>query len=729
VAFCRRERCPYAIVGVITEKKHLIVHDRLFKNKPVNIPMDVLFGKPPKLTKTVNRRVTDLAPFSIDTIDCDDAIRRVLHLPAVGSKKFLITIGDRTVGGLVTRDQMVGPWQVPVSDVAVTAASFSSDQGEAMAMGERAPLALIDATAAARMAVGEALTNIAAADIATLTDIKLSANWMSAVGFDSEDEKLFDAVRTLGMDFCPALGLTIPVGKDSLGMRSRWQVDGKEKSVSSPQSVVISAFAPAVSTANTLTPQLRLDGDTRLLLIDFGNGKNRLGGSALAQVFNAVGDASPDVMPEQLIKFFTVMRKLRAQNKILAYHDRSDGGLFATVCEMAFASRCGLKLELGELSGQLLAKLFSEELGVVIQIKSSDKSAVLTLLRSEFGELVSAYDIGSPQKRQQISIFEDLHEIYSNSRAELESWWSETSFVLQKMRDNPDCADQEFAALQADDDIGLQVVTTAKPVAAKRFKTRPKVAILREEGVNGQVEMAAAFDKAGFTSVDVHLNDLLDARVDLEDFKGIAASGGFSYGDVLGAGEGWAKTILYNKSLRDAFSTFFKRHDTFTLGACNGCQMLTALQSLIPGTEHWPKAFLKNISEQFEARVAMVKINESSSILFRGMTGSILPVPVAHGEGRAYYDAGSKMEKALSCNAVTAQYVDSLGRETLDYPLNPNGSPRGIAAVTSLDGRATILMPHPERAFLTKQLSWHPEEWGDNSPWFQLFVNARNWVG
>jgi phosphoribosylformylglycinamidine synthase len=725
--FCRRERCPYAVVGVITEQKQLVVNDRLFKNKPVDIPMDVLFGKPPKLTKTITRQPESHAAFSIDTIDYDDAIRRVLHLPAVGSKKFLITIGDRTVGGLVTRDQMVGPWQVPVADVAVTAASFTSMHGEAIAMGERSPLSLIDAKAAARMAVGEALTNILAADIGKLSDIKLSANWMSAVGFGSEDEKLFDAVQILGMEFCPALGLTIPVGKDSLSMQSRWQEGREEKSVTSPQSVVISAFAPAISTANTLTPQLDLSVDSRLLLIDFGKGKNRLGGSALAQVFNELGNQSPDIEPEQLIHFFSVMQQLRTKNKILAYHDRSDGGLFTTVCEMAFASRCGLKLELGELSGQFVAKLFSEELGAVIQIRAKDKKEVLTLLRSEFGE--SVYDIGTPQKQQQISIFEDLREIYSNSRAELEAWWSETSYVLQKMRDNPACADEEFAAVSANEDIGLQAGMSVKLAPPKRFKSRPKVAILREEGVNGQVEMAAAFERAGFASIDVHLNDLMDERVSLKDFKGIAASGGFSYGDVLGAGEGWAKTILYNNPLRDAFSEFFKRHDTFTLGACNGCQMLSALKELIPGTEHWPQMFLKNTSEQFEARVSMVKINETASILFAGMTGSVLPVPVAHGEGRAYYTSVTTLERALFCNAVAAQYVDSLGQVTTNYPSNPSGSPAGIAAVTSLDGRATILMPHPERAFLAKQLSWHPDEWSENSPWFQLFVNARNWVG
>ncbi len=724
--FCRRERCPYAIVGSITEKQQLIVSDRLFKNNPINLPMDILFGKPPKITKDVKTNTSKYSKLSIDDITVDEAVERVMHLPAVGSKKFLITIGDRTVGGLVARDQMVGPWQVPVADVAVTVSSFISDYGEAMAMGERTPLALINPPAAARMAVGEAITNVLAADVRVLSDIKLSANWMAAVGYKAEDAKLFDAVRALGLKFCPALGLTIPVGKDSLSMRSSWREHDQEKSVTSPQSVIISAFAPIASSQKTLTPQLDLTIETSLILIDLGEGNNRLGGSAFAQVFNQVGNESPDIKPEQLQRLFGAIQTLRDEGKILAYHDRSDGGLFATVCEMAFASRCGLTINVGTLEGSLLAELFNEELGVVIQVPQTDRDEIMKSLKTILH--TGIYDIGSPQVDQSIAIYEGKSKMYQNSRSKLERWWSETSYVLQKMRDNPECADQEFAIIQDNAEIGLQAVKTRNIVRRKHFNHNPKIAILREEGVNGQIEMAAAFQKAGFTSVDVHLNDLLEDRVNLRDFQGIAAGGGFSYGDVLGAGEGWAKTILFNQQLRRKFKDFFERDDTFTLGACNGCQMLAALKELIPGTDLWPKSFLKNISEQFEARVSMTRINKTPSILFKGMSDSILPVPVAHGEGLAYFDSPVTLETVVSEGLVVAQYVDSQAVATERYPFNPNGSPQGIAAITSRDGRATILMPHPERAFLTRQLSWHPADWGEDSPWFQVFLNARDWV-
>jgi len=718
-AICERERCPFSVVGTVTENEQLILKDNLFKNQPIDLPMNILFGKPPKMTRQVTRRQSETTAVDLSNIELDEAIKRVLHLPAVGSKKFLITIGDRTVGGLVTRDQMVGPWQVPVSDVAVTAVAFDSDAGEAMAMGERTPIALIDAPAAARMAVGETITNIVAAHIRQLSDIKLSANWMAAAGQPSEEERLFDSVKAIGEDFCPELGLTIPVGKDSLSMRTDWQDKAGTKSVTSPVSLIITGFSPASDTGRTLTPQLDLTEETSLILVDLGGSKNRLGGSALGQVYNQLGDETPDADATSLKQFFEKFTELKQADKILAYHDRSDGGLLATVLEMAFASRCGLELNLTALPGNSLEKLFNEELGAVIQVNKTDADMVL----DTFGE--QACVIGEPLKEQQIHIT-DGTKIYQNTRAQLESWWSETSYHLQKLRDNPEAADQEFAAINDNQDPGLSAKVSFKP-SAKTYETRPKVAIFREQGVNGQVEMAAAFDRAGFTSVDVHLNDIISGRVDLDDFVGLAACGGFSYGDVLGAGEGWAKSILYNDRLRTIFSKFFTRPDTFSLGVCNGCQMLAALKELIPGAETWP-AFLNNTSEQYEARVTLVKINESPSILFKGMTDSILPIPVAHGEGKAQFTDSQQIKSAQKANLVTAQYVDNHGQTTETYPANPNGSPDGITALTTPDGRATILMPHPERAFMTRQLSWHPADWGPDSPWLQIFRNARAWT-
>jgi phosphoribosylformylglycinamidine synthase len=718
-AICERERCPFAIVGTVTEDEQLVLQDSLFKNRPIDLPMDVLFGKPPKMTREVSRHPAKPASLESDSIDLDEAVERVLHLPAVGSKKFLITIGDRTVGGLVARDQMVGPWQVPVSDVAVTAVGFDNAAGEAMAMGERTPLALINAPAAARMAVGEAITNIAAADIAQLSAITLSANWMAAAGEASEEERLFDSVKAIGEDFCPALGLTIPVGKDSLSMRTTWQDDGTAKSVTSPVSLIITGFAPAESAAKTLTPQLDLTDQTALILIDLGKGEARLGGSALAQVYNQTGGETPDADPAILKAFFATLTRLKKQGEILAYHDRSDGGLLATVLEMAFASRCGLELDLTGLPGTSLEKLFNEELGAVIQVKKTDAETILEAFDGQ------AFTIGEPLKEQQIHIT-DGSKIYQNSRAQLESWWSDTSYQLQKLRDNPAAADQEFAAIQDDKDPGLSPQFTFRP-AAKTYKTRPKVAVFREQGVNGQVEMAAAFDRAGFASVDVHLNDLLNERVSLDDFAGLAVCGGFSYGDVLGAGEGWAKSILFNRGLRSKFSRFFERPDTFSFGVCNGCQMLAALKELIPGADSWP-AFLKNTSEQFEARVVMTQINDSPSIFFKDMAGAVLPVPTAHGEGRAEFANDKQMQAAQKSNLVVAQYVDNYGHVAEAYPANPNGSPAGITALTTPDGRATIIMPHPERAWLSRQLSWHPGDWGEDSPWLRIFQNARAWT-
>lgn len=716
---CERERCPFAVVGEATQETQLVVHDRLFGNNPVDIPMSTLFGKPPKMTREVTRQQVENTELDVTEVDLGDAIERVLHLPAVGSKKFLITIGDRTVGGMAARDQMVGPWQVPVADVAVTAAAFDSNFGEAMAMGERTPLAVIDAPASARIAIGEVVTNMAASDIDKLSDIKLSANWMAAAADATENERLFDTVKAVGEEFCPELDLTIPVGKDSLSMQTIWDEQSEKKNVKSPVSLIVTGFSPVTDVRRTLTPQLKVSEATSLILIDLGNGANRLGGSALAQVYNQIGDQAPDVTTEAIRDFFTVLTRLKRENKILAYHDRSDGGLLATLLEMAFASRCGLQVDLTQLSGSLLEKLFTEELGAVIQVKKADEAEVLAAF-------TNATVVGYPTQDQAVVIREGGQEVYQNTRAQLESWWAETSYQIQKRRDNPEVAEQEYSAIQDASDPGI---SPAVPFTAldTTYATRPKVAIFRDEGVNGQIEMAAAFDRAGFTSVDVHLNDIISGKVKLSDFVGLAACGGFSYGDVLGAGEGWAKTILFHDNLRTQFKAFFEREDTFSLGVCNGCQMLAALKEIIPGTENWPK-FLQNTSERFEARLVGVQINESPSIFFAGMEGAVLPVPIAHGEGRAEFASNSAQSHAQATNTIAAQYVNNRGEVTEQYPFNPNGSPMGITALTTPNGRATIMMPHPERAFLSRQLSWHPAEWGADSPWMRMFQNARQWV-
>ncbi len=721
---CERERCPFAVVGTATKKEQLIVKDRHFGNHPVDIPMSLLFGKPPKMTKKITRLQSESPAFDTTHIPVDEAVERVLHVPSVGSKKFLITIGDRTVGGLTVRDQMVGPWQVPVSDVAVTAAGFGSKTGEAMAMGERTPLAIIDAPASARIAIGETITNMAAASITKLSDIKLSANWMAASKEGIEDQRLFDTVKAVGEDFCPALGLTIPVGKDSLSMRTKWEDDG-DKSVTSPLSLLISGFAPVADVTKTLTPELDMTKPSSLLFIDLGKGKNRMGGSALAQAYSQTGDSAPDVEASLLAAFFKTIQKLAKQGLLLAYHDRSDGGLFTTIAEMAFAARSGVALDVSTLPGTAIEKLFNEELGAVIQVESKNKEKVL-------GELTKtlkgcAYDIGQPRQDETIIITDGSNVVYQNTRAHLEQWWAETSYRIQALRDNQLCAEEEYSAITDTQNTGLFADITA-PAFTETYKNRPKVAIFREQGVNGQVEMAAAFDRAGFTSVDVHLHDLAKGTVSLDDFVGLVACGGFSYGDVLGAGEGWAKSILFNKDLRTMFADFFARPDTFTLGVCNGCQMLSALKELIPGAEHWPR-FLKNTSEQFEARVAMVKVGKSPSIFFNDMEDSCLPVPVAHGEGRAAFSDSQARTQSLADELVPLRYVDAQGAFTETYPANPNGSAEGITALTSKDGRATIMMPHPERAFLTQQYSWHPADWQEDSPWLRIFQNARKWVG
>jgi phosphoribosylformylglycinamidine synthase len=722
-AACERERCPFAVVGITTEDEQLVVTDNFFRNKPVDLPMTVLFGKPPKMTRSVTRKESMHDPLRLESVRLADAIERVLHLPAVGSKKFLITIGDRSVGGLTVRDQMVGPWQTPVSDAAVTSSSFGSQTGEAMAMGERTPVAIIDAAASARLAIGEAITNIAAAPIKHIKDVKLSANWMAAVGFEQEDEHLFDAVKAVGEEFCPSLGITIPVGKDSLSMRTVWEEDGKQKSVVGPLSLIVTGFAPVTDTTRVLTPQLKPEPGSQLVLVDLGKGKNRLGGSALAQVFNQIGDETPDVDPALLASFFKSIQKLNRQGKILAYHDRSDGGLLAAITEMMFAGRTGINLDLPGDTGTL-AQLFSEELGAVLQVRSEDLRTVLDELESAVGNNVHL--VGELLKNQELVITQGTTVRYRQKRKTLEKWWAETSYRMQATRDNASCAGEEFDALGDDDDPGLSPVLTfdTKP---KRLQGRPRVAIFREQGVNGQIEMAAAFDRAGFTAVDVHLNDLVRGTQHLDSFVGLAACGGFSYGDVLGAGEGWAKSILLNPSLREQFQEFFNRPDTFSLGVCNGCQMLSQLKELIPGADHWP-VFLRNESEQFEGRFVTVRVNESRSILFKDMAGSRLLVPVAHGEGRAQFASEEAQQKVLQEELVPLQYTDNYGKITEQYPFNPNGSLLGITSLTTTDGRATILMPHPERAFLTSQYSWHPDTWEENGPWFKIFLNARDWV-
>ncbi|WP_111643083.1 phosphoribosylformylglycinamidine synthase [Marinimicrobium alkaliphilum] len=729
-AICERERAPYAVVGEATSEKHLRVNDKHFDAKPVDLPMSVLFGKPPKMHRVAERYQGATQSFLTSDIHINDAAERVLKHPAVANKSFLITIGDRSVTGMVARDQMVGPWQVPVADCAVTTVSYDSTRGEAMSVGERTPVALLDAPASGRLAVAEAITNIAATRIEKLSDIKLSANWMCAAGHKGEEEKLYRTVEAVGMQLCPALGITIPVGKDSMSMRTAWQDGDKEKAVTAPLSLVISAFAPVLDVRQTLTPQVRVDkGASDLILVDLGNGKHRLGGSILAQVYNQMGEESADLdSAEQLKNFFGAVQESLAQGQLLAYHDRSDGGLFTTLAEMAFAGHCGLDIDITGLGEDPLAVLFSEEPGAVLQVASEHTRVVLE--RFEQAGLM-AKTIGAPNDEDWLHINKDGEMIFDQSRVILQTLWTETSYQMQSLRDNPECAQQEFDRLLSRDP-GLSASLSFDPqddVAAPYINTgaRPSIAVLREQGVNGHVEMAAAFDRAGFQAQDVHMSDVLSGRVSLADFKGLVACGGFSYGDVLGAGEGWAKTVLYNARARDQFQAFFERPETFSLGICNGCQMMSNLKSLIPGAGHWPH-FVRNLSEQFEARYSLVQIQESPSVLFAGMQGSHLPVAVAHGEGRAEFANEQAAGQCDTSGLVAMRYIDNQLSVTETYPANPNGSPRGITSVTSEDGRATIMMPHPERVFRTVTHSWHPEDWGEDSPWLRLFRNARVFV-
>ncbi|PIV15600.1 MAG: phosphoribosylformylglycinamidine synthase [Gallionellales bacterium CG03_land_8_20_14_0_80_55_15] len=725
-AFCERERCPFAVVGVATENDHLTVHDSEFGNAPVNMPLSVLLGKPPKMTRNVLHETPHLHAFDTRTLELRGSVERVLRLPAVANKTFLIAIGDRTVGGMTARDQMIGPWQVPVADAAVSLMGFNTCKAEAFALGERTPLALVNAPASGRMAVGEALTNIAATRIEKIADIKLSANWMAAAGHHGEDAALYDTVRAVGMELCPELGISIPVGKDSLSMKSTWKDGDENKSVTSPLSLIVTAFAPCMDARLTLTPQLSTELDTTVLLIDLGQGKNRMGGSALAQVYKQVGDVAPDVDSAAMLKaFFELIQALNSDGVLLAYHDRSDGGAFVSLCEMSFASHLGLDIHLDELHGDTLRNLFNEELGALVQVKNSDVAHVLQM--GHDAGLKNIYRIATLNRTDRLEISRGGERVFGDSRVNLQRIWSETTYQMQKLRDNPDCAEQEFDRLLDVADPGLHVKLSFDLNAAPAIlKMRPKMAILREQGVNGQVEMAAAFDRAGFASVDVHMSDIISGRVALADFKGVAACGGFSYGDVLGAGEGWAKSILFNSRARDEFEAFFTRCDTFALGVCNGCQMMSKLHEIIPGAEHWAH-FSRNQSEQFEARFVMVEVQQSPAILFDGMAGSRMPVVVAHGEG--YADFGNAAKLAAAQPLVALRYVDNTGKPTESYPLNPNGSPQGITGLTTPDGRFSIMMPHPERVFRAVQHSWHPSDWQENGAWLKMFQNARKWVG
>jgi len=733
-ALCERERCPYAVLGEATEEGQLVLGDGYFDNSPIDLPMELLLGKPPKMLRDAHHRPFEKPEFSTRGLDVNEAACRVLQLPAVASKTFLVTIGDRSVSGMVTRDQMVGPWQVPVADVAVTAADYQGYAGEAMAIGERTPLALVHGPASGRMAVGEAITNIAASRIDALGDIRLSANWMAAAGHPGEDAILYETVRAVGQALCPALGIAIPVGKDSLSMKTVWQEHDESRSVTAPLSLIVSAFAPVRDVRRTLTPQLRIDqGDTDLLLIDLGKGRNRLAGSALAQVYKQMGHHPPDLDdPQALRAFFAVIQGLNSDGLLLAYHDRSDGGLFACVCEMAFAGHAGVSVQLDELGDDSVAALFSEELGAVVQVRHTDTDSVLAALHAA-GLGHHSHVIGTLNELDRIEFSAGRKEVLADSRIAFQRSWSETTHQIQALRDNPECARQEFDALLDEADVGIQCRTTFdinEDVAAPFIATgvRPKLAILREQGVNGQLEMAAAFHRAGFAAIDVHMSDLLAGRVSLDEFKGMVACGGFSFGDVLGAGQGWAKSVLFHSRLRDMFSDFFVRADSFALGVCNGCQMLSGLKELIPGAAAWPR-FVRNQSEQFEARFSQLEILDSPSLFLSGLHGSCLPIAVAHGEGRAEFSSPGGAQLAMDSGLATVRYVDGHGRPAETYPYNPNGSPLGITGMTTPDGRVTVMMPHPERVFRSVQNSWHPDDWGEDGPWLRMFRNARLWVG
>ncbi|MDP4644438.1 MAG: phosphoribosylformylglycinamidine synthase [Opitutales bacterium] len=804
-AICERERCPVAVVGEATNDNRLVLEDSHFENNPIDMEMGVLLGKTPKMLRDVTRKVEDHAELDVSEIQLPDAIDRVLRFPAVANKTFLITIADRTITGMVTRDQMVGPWQTPVADVAVTSTSMDTYTGEAMAIGERTPMAILNAPASGRIAIGECLTNLAASNVGKIGNIKLSANWMVAAGEDGEDANLYDTVKTVGMEICPALGISIPVGKDSMSMRTSWQDSkGKDQKQVSPLSLMVTGFSSVVDVRKTVTPDLK-ESNSALILIDLGAGKNRMGGSTLAQVYNQIGKTTPDLDdPKKFLGFFAAIQELLATDSILSYHDKGDGGLLATLAEMSFAGRKGQKIVLDKLvasslatassenggtrsvasatsekgrdacpQASALAALFNEELGAVIELDKTKLAEVLAIL-AKHGVSDIAHHIGNTSSEPTINIQLNNEQLYSESVTTLNRSWSELTYHMQSQRDNPECAKEEYDALLEDNNgtiikptfdpdapanVGALLAKTATSESESEVdsesaapestyipelsnnlststlpnlqtKNRPQMAIFREQGINGQNEMAFAFDRAGFQSIDVHMTDLLAGRVDLKDFAGLVACGGFSYGDVLGAGSGWAKSVLYNAKLADMFQAFFERSDSFTLGVCNGCQMISQLKDIIPGAEHWPQ-FKRNRSEQFEARYANVEVLKSPSLFFKGMEGSLLPIPVAHGEGRADFSATGDFEKCLTGDLISMRYIDGQGEPTEVYPANPNGSPAGTTAFTTTDGRVTIMMPHPERLFRSVQMSYRPNDQfvGEAGPWLKMFQNARAYVG
>ncbi|MXP67250.1 phosphoribosylformylglycinamidine synthase [Pantoea sp. Aalb] len=728
--FCQRERVPYAIVGEVTKEKKIIIIDNYFHNKPIDTPIDLFCGKLPKFCCNVVKHQLRTIEFNSKQISLSDAIYRVLHLPTVAEKNFLITIGDRSITGMVSRDQMIGPWQVPTANCAVTTASFNGYYGEAFAIGERAPVALIDFAASSRLAVGEAITNISATAIGSLKRVKLSANWMVAAGHPNEDAGLYEAVKALGEDLCPKLGITIPVGKDSMSMKTRWQQGNEIREIISPLSLVITAFTRIKDVRLTITPQLHTNHDNLLLLIDLGNSKNTLGATALSQVYSQLGEKSADIRNiEQLTNFFNVIQKLIFEKKILAYHDRSDGGLLVTLAEMAFTGHCGIKVDITPLGQDVLASLFTEELGAVLQIKKTDFSIIQEIF-TKYGLRENIHIIGQALPGDNFLIYSHDILIYSESRTVLRTWWAETSWQIQRLRDNPICADQEHAAKKNNNDPGLNVHLTFKleDIATISITTgiKPRIAVLREQGVNSYIEMAAAFNRAGFTAIDVHMNDLFMGLHDLETFQMIVACGGFSYGDVLGAGEGWAKSIIFNDKMCNQFKKFFDRPQTLALGVCNGCQMMAALRELIPGSELWPR-FVKNKSERFEARFSLVEVTPSPSLLLDGMAGSHIPIAISHGEGLVEVRDNIHLSELENKKLIALRFINNFGNVTEHYPANPNGSPNGITAVTNENGRVTIMMPHPERVFRTINNSWYPPEWGEDSPWMYIFYNARKY--
>ncbi len=730
-AIAERERCPFSVLGKATKARNIVTHDEKFNNKPVDLPLTKLLGNMPQMQRRTVNQIFSGDGFMPQQVNLQEAVKRVLQHPTVASKSFLITIGDRSVGGQVARDQMVGRWQVPVADVAVTTSGFRSYYGEAMAVGERAPVALLNPAASARLAVAEAITNIAAADIASLNDIKLSANWMAAANIAGEDAALYQAVEAVGMTFCPELGLTIPVGKDSLSMHCSWHTEADQIGVTSPVSLVVSAFARVQDVRKTLTPELNTTIDSLLLLIDLSHGKNRLAGSILCQVYDAIGSEPADADSTDLLKnFFACIQHIRQQGLLLAYHDRSDGGLLVTLAEMAFASRVGFDVQLNGLGADYISALFSEELGAVLQIPASEHEKVKQII-TQHGLQTCTQLLGKLRDDEQFHFYHEDELILQADRPTWQACWSETSYRMQALRDNPVCAKQEFDNITKPSKglfSHLSFDVTSTPVAAYVNKgVKPTVAILREQGVNGHMEMAAAFYEAGFAAVDVHMSDIIAGREDLTTCQGLAVCGGFSYGDVLGAGQGWAKSILYNRRARDVFTDYFQRKDTFSLGVCNGCQMLASLKEIIPGATHFPE-FVQNQSEQYEARLVMVQIEPSPSLFFHEMNGSQMPIVVAHGEGRVQWQEAEHEAISMQQHLIAMRYIDDQAQVTERFPDNPNGSEKGVTALTSNDGRVTIMMPHPERVYRALQLSWHPSDWDERSPWLRMFENARIWI-